>query len=152
MTEIWDPTHACVGSPIFGRKRCSRGRFVVVFVRARIPCKIARQPSSARASLTFHEPDTHLESPLSRWVSRLNYMFKTGSVQTRRTLLREPLPHGRQVSEVWTGDSHPASDDPRGGLPGGPAEAGSSKAPFPHTAQTSKGLQEGSTTCRTYYA
>ena len=60
-------------------------------------------------------------------------MFKTGSVQTRRTLLREPLPHGRQVSEVWTGDSHPASDDHRDGLPGVPVEAGSSKAASPHT-------------------
>ena len=60
-------------------------------------------------------------------------MFKTGSVQTRRTLLREPLPHGRQVSEVWTGDSHPASDDHRDGLPGVPVEAGSSEAASPHT-------------------
>ena len=99
--------------------------------RAFLARSLVRRPSLELVSRST-SPGTHLESPLSRWVARLNYMFKTDSVQTRRTLLREPLPHSRQVSEVWTGDSHPASDDHRDGLPGVPVEAGSSKAASPH--------------------
>ena len=41
-------------------------------------------------------------------------------------------PSGDRVPDVWVGGSYPASGD-LSGLPGAPAEAGASKAPYPHT-------------------
>ena len=41
-------------------------------------------------------------------------------------------PLDERVSDVWVGGSYPASGD-LSGLPGVPAEAGTSKASYPHT-------------------